>query len=187
MADWFTNAELSAILDGNVAYTSDQLEDARADAQADIEDACGVTFTPQAFTEVIDGNGTAYLHLDAVPLLTVSAVTLDGADVLASATLDIDGGYLYRAAGWPFGARNVTVTGTAGYVAPPRPIVKAGRMLAKRYLTSTKISDRATSVSNADGVTEYLVVAGRGGAEFDVPYVNTVVRRYALGPGRMIY
>lgn len=182
MADWFTIAEARAVKPlEKVIYTDALIVAARALAQSAIEDACGVAFTPTAFTgQVVYANGGADIFLRP-RLLTVTTVTQAGTAVTLTDVEVGPDGVAYRPNGWPAG--RLVVAGTYGYAAPPERVKRAAIQLAKRYLVDTPINDRTTSLTTVDGNTERFVTAGLGTTLFDVPEVNAVVQLYGVRPG----
>jgi hypothetical protein len=184
--DWFTLDELRAFLPPSPVYADDQLIEARTVAQSALEDACGLSFTPAPFSETLDGPGGSDLYLDTHRVLSIDSVTSAGASVLPAVEFDTDEGLLYNVGGWSFERRDIIVTGVAGYLTPPKRVRRAGLLLAKRYLVVTQVSDRATSHTDSNGATEFLITAGVRGMVFDVPEANAVVQQYGIRKGRMI-
>ncbi len=181
----FTVAEARRIkpLDNATAYPTGLVVAARTLAETALEDECGVPFVPTYFRERIDGRGRTDLLLPIVRPLTITAVTIDGTalsgDDLAALEL-YDDGRIYREAGWSAGRRNVIVTGTHGYAFAPARVGHAAIRLAKWALVDSPVSDRATSLTTEDGMTQFLVTGGTRRAVFDLPACNAVVERYGI-------
>lgn len=171
-------------LDNVTLYLDADITAAGEMASEALENACGVTFTPRAFTETFDGTGRSELFLKTTLPLTVTSVTLNG--VAVSPTLYPDG-TLYLASGWSATSRrNIVVTGTAGHATCPARVARAALLLAKRWLVDSPVNDRTTVFTNYEGATERFVTAGVGSALFDIPEANAVVAAYSLQAGLMV-
>lgn len=184
----FTLSEARAIapLSDTAAYTTADLLANRTAVEQSLEQECGVAFVPRYTVETVDGSGGTTLMLSkplirGVRSVTVSGVAL-GASDLALVAVNAVGG-LYWAAGWPWGASNVTVGYEHGFQAPPSEIRRAGLMLAKMWLVGRRnpIDDRAVTFSATEGGTYSLAVAGRGGSSFGHPDIDVAVQRYSYG------
>lgn len=183
----FTLAQARAVkpLD-NVTKYPDAAVQAAGDLATDaLEHACAVHFTPTSFSEVLDGNGRCDLMLWTAKPTAIASATVAGLDVTSTVLVYSDG-RVYRPNGWACGRQNVTVTGTAGWpVCPPR-VARACLLLAKRFLVDSPVNDRATTLINEDGTTQYLVTAGVRSALFDIPEANAVVQDYGLQQGYLV-
>lgn len=163
-------------------YPSADLAWGRTVAEAALEDACGVAFVPRYGRDKFDGPGTNDILLPP-RLLSVESVTVGGTTVDVSTLELYRDGRLYNPAGWTEGRRNVVVKFTHGYRSPPPRVGRAARLLAKRFLVQTPVSDRAISMTNEDGAIQYMVTAGVRGAVFDVPEANAVIQEYGVAQG----
>lgn len=77
------------------------------------------------YTAKLDGDGGTDLFLPQLPLVEVTAVSVDGSaltvdDEITAKTLIVENGpgILHRPSGWPVGRRNIEVTYRAGFVLP---------------------------------------------------------------------
>lgn len=185
---WWLLAEIRAVRPLEQAqYTDARLEAARQLVQADLEVACGVRFTPTVIeTTVIRG---ACFHSSSTIVLpprprAITALTVEGQPATVPTGLEYDAsGVVWSPTAWPSG--RLRITASHGYDAPPTEVKRVAMMLAKRVLVDSPGNDRATSITNPDGTNEFLLVAGRGGARYDLPAANAAVRRYGV-TGAMI-
>jgi hypothetical protein len=172
-------------------YPTADLITARTLAEDALEHACGVAFVPRYFRTKVDGSGGADVLLPPRPL-TVTSVIVGASSASAGTTLTADeladlelydDGRVYNPTGWAQGRHNVEIKGSHGYVTPPARVGRAARLLAKRWLVDTPMSDRATSIRNDDGSMQFFVTAGVRDMLFDVPECNVIVDDYGLNSG----
>jgi hypothetical protein len=177
----FTIAQLTAIKPGSQTWTTAQMEEKRIEVEQAIEDQAGVAFVPRYSYETFDGPGSLSILLKPRTRVIRSATiagTAVSADELAELTY-VAAGSTYGVT-WTFGYGNVTIGYEHGYDNPPGRIKNAALMLAKSELVQGPVDDRAATFSSADGGTYGLVVAGRGGSHFGLPYVDTAVEDYSI-------
>jgi hypothetical protein len=180
----FNTSELRALsaLSDTVKYPAVDLAAARTMAESALEDVCGVAFVPRYARVTLDGGADDVL-LRPRPR-SVTAVSVGGVAIADLTTLGLyRDGRLYNPAGWTAGRLNVVVKYVHGHAYPPPRVGRAALLLAKRYLVDTPVSDRATSLINPDGTTQWMVTAGVRGALFDIPECNAVVDHYGLSFG----
>jgi hypothetical protein len=151
-----------------VEATDGAIEDARDLAEARIEDACGVAFTPRTITETVtSNNGWALFSKPRV----IELLTVDGEATNTGPYID---GRV------PLASGEHEVSYTYGWEEPPLPIKRAVKLLARHILTvdPSDFDERATSK-----VTEMaawsLVTPGVRGAIFPLPEVNQIVSDYS--------
>lgn len=152
-------------------------------ALREIERACGVAFRPRYAKELLDGTGSKRLLLPRREVTEVLAVEVGGT---ALSTEEVEAltlepiGVVIRAAGWPSGKSNVSITYVHGYdyFPPAETPVRdyAAYLLADR---PSDYSERATQVST-DVATYSLVTPGMRGAQFPLPTVNAFVEQYMV-------
>ena len=186
---YFTIAELRASSSKLTAdkYPDDLVEAARVAAEAAIEDACGVPFVPRYFSQT-GYNTRRSTSLGGLPpfVRSLRSATADGVAVDVSSAVLTNDDEFYLAGYWPTGT--LVLHGEYGYDFVPPRVARAAVMLAGAYLFSpnSAISDRTMRHTNQHGETEIFVVAGRGGALFDIPEVNAVVELYGITRGAMV-
>lgn len=159
----------------------------RTEAEAILEDACGLAFVPRYFRKKVDGNGTTDVFVRP-RLLTVDSVIVGATSAYAGTTLTTneladlelyDDGRLYNSAGWPSGRRNVEVKGSHGYPSLP-PYVASGTLaLVKSLLIDSPTDDRAASLTGEGGTTQLLKADGT----FGIPAADRVVELYGVNHG----
>lgn len=166
-------------LDNTVSYPLESILAARTLAEMALEETCAVAFVPRFHRETLGGKGTTKLFTgQPLPRRVISATiagTALNAGELAELQVDPARGFIWRPAGWPAGERNVVIEYEHGHPSPPANGPRAALLLAKRYLVDSPVNDRATTLINQDGTTQFLVTAGVKGAVFDLPEVNAFV------------
>jgi hypothetical protein len=175
-------------LDDVNRYPDATLIRAREALVSEMSDRAGVKFTGGEFTVTLDGTGNTELFLPVGKPRTITKIVVDGttlsADELATILVDSRAGVLYYPTGWISGRLNVTVTGVSGFAQPPGGLAPALAKGVRHMLVDSPTSDRATSISNEDGTTQNLIVAGYSrGAVFAIPELNVLVeqQRNAFG------
>jgi hypothetical protein len=191
MPSYFTIAEARAMppLGNATKYPDADITAARDTAESALEDACGIAFVPRAFTLTIPARAYTTSTILLPPRTTAITSATDAGVAIDVSLAEFDpSGSVYLPAGWT--ARRISVTGTAGYAAPPLRVKRAALLLTKRLLVDTPVNDRATQITNPGGVSESYVTAGRLLGKqvqmFDVPEINVVVRLYGMRHGDMI-
>lgn len=179
---YFTIAEARAFggLESAAKYSDDRIVAMRTTVEQALEDAIGEAFVPRYTKEPAVGVGQNRLNLDWRPVRAVRSVTASGVAYSPSqiTALTFDNGYLYGSSLWPtYG--NVTVGYEYGHDTPPDRLRRAALTLAKVWLVSGPVDDRATSFTSAEsGGTYAMVVPGRGGSWVGVPEVDAVIGQY---------
>lgn len=179
----FTLAQARAMkpLDNSLKYSDQAIIDAGIAARDALEHACQVFFKPREFTETLPGSGSYSVPLSLPRITEIYGASIDGMASEASFAY----GLLYSGSIWP---RNkvITVQGFAGYeVCPPR-VARASLLLAASYLVPSQMSDRMTSFTNSEGVTERFMTAGIKGTVFGIPECEAVVSDYGISEGLCI-
>lgn len=123
-----------------------------------IEDACGVAFSPRYERDVLRGDGTSILALSKIRPLSLIAVTVDGTSVSTSNfTLHDEGLIEYEGTAFPTSSTgpNVTVTYEHGFPSCPEDVrhemLKACRQEVLRY--TKDLPTDAISQAFPDGPT----------------------------------
>lgn len=169
-------------LDNANKYSTALIERTRAALENEIEVAAGVSMCGREFTLTIDGSSTNELFLPvgrprSITSCVVASATYSNDD-LANLIVDPRQGVIVNAKKWTAGRMNTTVTGVCGFETPPG---QAGFAIAKgvRYmLVDTGSQDRAISVTNEDGTTQNMVVAGLRNSLFAIPELTVLVNQY---------
>lgn len=92
-----------------------------------IEDWCGRKFISQTFTDqVYDGQRDCDLFLKQYPIVSITAVSVDGVALTAGELADEENflayaeeGYIWRSSGWFAKRRGIEITYVAGYATIP--------------------------------------------------------------------
>lgn len=182
----FDQAQLTSV----TTYPSATIEATEASIRAHFHEACGVAFIPTTVTDAYeDGTGARALILPHVKLISVTACiiydsslsiieTFDATD-LADLALYDSGKIVRRSEGlFDEGEKNVKITYKHGYTAVPGPIKRAALIVALDQLVSSNVGDRMTYMSDGS-MTYSMAVAGRGGQEFGIPEVDSILQRYS--------
>ncbi len=173
-------------LDNTTNYTDAALTAMRTTVEDALEDACGCAFVPRYDSATLNGDRTSLLQLTPY-LRRVRWASITTAGVTTALTagellnLSVNPAGFVSGYGWPTGYGNVTVGYEHGMDRPPERVRRAALLLAKVWLVSGPVDDRATSFSSAEtGATYSMVVPGRGGSTFGVPEVDAVVDQYRI-------
>lgn len=175
-------------LDNVNKYPDSLIESAITAVEDALEAACGVSFVPVERVGVrCDGSGTRELFCRHGKPVSVSTVSIsDGTSTqtlsnteLSAIVIDEEAGVLIRRdATWPKGRRNVLVTGVFGMSTPPGLVREAVVKQVRYLLVDSPAQDRALSITNEDGTTSTMVVAGTRGYSFAIPEMNQIVSQY---------
>jgi hypothetical protein len=159
-------------------YPADRLEEVRAEVEADFEAEGHCAFVTRTATEIRSGEGGTQLFVGNPFLQGVSAVTIDGAALTSEQLAEIvcDDTVLYRAAGWPVGIRNITVTYTHGYAETPAPIKRRALKVAADRLVPGELPANATA-QVVDGVN-YRIALTSERNPFGDPDIIATIRRF---------
>lgn len=174
-----TGARALKPLENTTSYPLESILAARTLAELALEETCAIAFVPRYARETLSGKGSTKLFTGRplprrVISATVAGTPLDAGE-LAELQVDAARGFIWRQAGWPLGDRNIVLEYEHGHPSPPANGPRVALLLAKRYLVDSPVNDRATSLINQDGTTQFLVTAGVKGAVFDLPEVNAFV------------
>ncbi len=193
--DLCTLAELKTALGVAPDETADdtRLSELIKIASAQIEGYCSRSFgTEEIQDELHDGNASDSLELDVAPILSVSALSIDGQAVDPAelviypqfVAFPASGEYDVRLRGYarvfPEGRRNVKVSYTAGYEAVPREIADACKIQVA-FLMNTINKQGVTSETNqvVQATTAYS-------QEQLAPATRATCRRYKRARVRVI-
>ena len=181
-------------LDDPTKYPTATLTAMRTAVEQALEDACGVAFVPRYELETFTVDGCAGGLVARWPRITaVRSAMIDGTDITPlSDVLGVREGLIYLHRSWGYGwhhgwghqHRSIVVGYEHGHTAPPARVSRAGLLLARSWLVSGPVDDRAATFSaGADGGTYSLVVPGRNGSVFGLPEVDAVVQQYDMRAG----
>ena len=166
-------------LDNVNRYPDRVLLAARAQLENELSERAGVKFNGGEFTVTLDGNGTSDLFLPIGQPRSITSLKIDDVAIdstaLATVKVDTRQGIVYFPAGFPSGRLNITITGIAGHTQPVGGLPSAMAKGIRYMVVDSPVQDRAISVSNEDGTTQNLVVAGLRGAIFAIPELNVIV------------
>lgn len=172
-----------------VAYPDAEIMNAEAEIREAFEQVCGVAFIPATTEQYLDGSGTSSLLLSQAKVQAITAGVIYDADMVARETFDAtdladlaiypDGRLIRRTEGsWPSGHRNIKLTLVHGYPTCPQEIRRAALKVAIAKLVPSDLGDRATYMSDGN-MTFSLSTAGRFGAEYGLPDVDSTLARYS--------
>lgn len=169
----FTTDRLRTRFPDTTTYPQTTLEEARAFAEEELEDALGYALAPRFAREIFSGNGDTLLRLRPF-VRAIRSITVDGADQ------PLDGytfaGSLLSGPCWQTGVGNVVVGYEHGLDSPPAGASRAALDVATDYLagttggTGTGIDPRATSIVTVDGTMQLVT-----GQRFSLPTVQAFV------------
>jgi hypothetical protein len=166
-------------LDNVNRYPDYLLRNVRAQLEDELSDRAGVKFAGGEFTVTLDGNNKTDLFLSVGQPRSITSITMNDtamtADQLALVKVDTRKGVLYYPNRWTSGRLNVTVTGIAGFTQPVGGLPSAMSKGVRYMVVDSPVQDRAISVSNEDGTTQNMMVAGLRGAIFAIPELNMLV------------
>jgi hypothetical protein len=183
---YFTIAEAKALTE-LASKSAAEIAAGRTLAEQAFEHATGYTFVPRYTRQTLSAVHGTVLRLPKRPLRSIRAIsettsiggtptTLTTTDYAANA----DG--IYRPATWTPGPNNVVVGYEYGADEPPERVKRAVLLLAKTWLTTGPIDDRATGIPT-DGGTIPLLTPGIRGSTFGIPEVDAVVEQYGVRQG----
>lgn len=177
-----TLADIDANLNkaGAAATYSTETKAAARDAATDAFEAeAGVAFTPRYRRATLDGSSDFDLYLPTPRVLSITAGSLNGAALSAGelGELQVEGGSVYREAGWGTGRRSVTLAWEHGHRTPPADVSRAVAVLAASLLKDGPFDDRGYGVTDEGGAVR-LLTAGISGAAFSIPDVESALARH---------
>lgn len=176
----FTVADFRAFEGAKFANTSTwptaRIEEAREQAEEELETWCEVAFVPRGHREMLLGDGTADLWLSKKRVRAVLSATVDGSAVaVGDLTLWGQDGRVVHPTTWTDDGV-VVVHYTHGWDACPAPVKRALMLLAMDKLVPSNIEDRTITFTDELG-TRQLAVAGRE-RPFGIPEVDAVAWKY---------
>jgi hypothetical protein len=187
----FTLAEARATrpLDNVSLYPEAAIVAMRNRVEQALEDVCEVAFVPRYYRETVTGNGTSTLSTRWPKIRAVRSVEGNYGTFNTELTADDLAGLVLSPAGavwgygWTFGYQ-WTIAYEHGHDRAPERVRRAALLLARSWLVSGPVDDRASTFNaGADGGTYSLVVPGRGGSYFGLPEVDATVQEYNLRLG----
>jgi hypothetical protein len=177
-------------LDDVNRYPDALLIKARTELENELNARAGVNFVGGEFTVTVDAPHSRELFLPIGRPQSLSSVVINGAALSASDVADIVidprsgslwrrwGWHIYGIDGWLKTRMNITITGVSGFSQPVGGLSNAIAKGVRHMVVDSPTSDRATSISNEDGTTQNLIVAGYSrGAMFGIPELNTLVEQ----------
>jgi hypothetical protein len=180
----------SQALTNTTNYPDSKLIAARNLAEQAFEDVANVAFVPRYALESVDGRGTTFLMVThrKVQVVRSASIAYYGypATVLTTddlAAVRVTGlRRLQWTSQWSPGYRNVTVGYEHGYDRAPLRVAQAVALLAKNWLLTGPIDDRALQLA-ADGATMSLLTPGVRGSHFGIPEVDQALKDYGYPDG----
>lgn len=163
-------------------YSAAAIRAARDEATSWLEQAAGVSFSPRAAVEYLNGDGTRSLLLANAPIVEISAVAIDG-DWLDTADLEDvliyeDSGILHRDLGWDIGNQNVTVEYVHGMATVDPKVKRAAMMLAVEAIVTSGVPSRAMTQSSDLGEFRISLANVDAGRPTGIPEVDAVIALY---------
>lgn len=172
----FTLQELAAVKPSNQTWTAATMADMRTTVEQAVEEEYGTALVPRYRLETFSGDSTDVLRLRG-PILDVRSITVSGT-ALDAGTLDllyINDSFLTGYT-WPWGSGNVTVGYEYGLAFPPQRVRQAAIRLARTWLVSGPVDDRALGAASPDGSFSFgLATPGRNGSVFGLPELDQIV------------
>lgn len=179
---------LDTLVGNETTYPDAAITEGIAWAKVVIDDYCGTSFEPEAFTVTVPGTGTAHLRPtwpDGHAVLfiqTITACTVDGTAVADVSGWGVrDGSVVVRDTGTftaPTVGDNVVLSGTAGVAAVPADIAWCARTLARQYVLelNSKVPKRELTGGESSGFG-LMAQAGGIGRPTNLPDVNARLAR----------
>ena len=172
----FTLAELSALKPGNLTWSASTMAEMRTTVEQSVEDEYGTALVPRYRYETLSGHPNEALKLRA-PVRAIRSASVNGVALDQSALdgLYVTGGYVtgYQ---WAYGIGNVVVGYEYGLDDPPRRMRQAALRLARQWLVSGPVDDRALGAVSPDGNFSFgLATPGRGGSIFGLPDLDAAI------------
>lgn len=148
----YTNADLvSAITDGEVQPFEVRPEWIQ-EAMEEVDRKTSMCFRPVNFEDKVDGNALIRVFTHCFPLLEVTRVEVDGAD-LAPSNYVVNkrtGSVTMKIGAFPEGFQNVLVEGVSGYNKAPPLIEKIATLIVAKTALSAKCGPLVDSESIGD-------------------------------------
>jgi hypothetical protein len=183
---YFTIAEAKALTELASKSAAD-IAAGRTLAEQAFEHATGYTFVPRYTRQTLSAVHGTVLRLPKRPLRSIRAISettsLGGTpDTLTTTDYAATEDGIYRPGTWTPGPNNVVVGYEYGADEPPERVKRAVLLLAKTWLTTGPIDDRATGIPT-EGGTIPLLTPGIRGSTFGIPEVDAVVEQYGVRQG----
>lgn len=185
----FSIPEARAIrpLDNATTYTTARIVEMRTLVEDALERELGYALVPRYALDWLDyfAGGSAWGEIPlrpyttAVRTLTIDGVAATGMTLRRPGTVTPTLRYTTGFARWS----DALVGLEHGQPVVEAEATQAALTLAKTWLVSGPVDDRATAASTADGFTYALATPGRGGSIFGVPMVDSFVQRASLRAG----
>jgi hypothetical protein len=199
---YFTVAQLRAY-DSSLSlskYSYDQVVEARMSAESEFERICKRAFVPRFGRETLTGDGTEQLWLDRPDITSITKLTVDGVDKLASwvtsgrvkVDRDATNMLFFDDGGVWYDLSDIVIEYEHGMKSIPFQIYDKSRQRARHFLTSKNARiDERVSVINAEGFGRFnlatpgmemgfgrYVRAGKGDWYTGVPEIDVVLKDY---------
>jgi hypothetical protein len=148
----YTSADLvSAVTDGEVKPEEIRPEWIQ-EAMEEIDRRTGMCFRPVSFEDKVDGTNLIRVFSRCFPLLDVSRVTVDGADLNPSSYVvnKRTGSVTFKNGVFPEGYQNVIIEGVSGYDRVPPLIEKIATLIVAKTALSAKNGPLVDSESIGD-------------------------------------
>jgi hypothetical protein len=186
----FSVAQARAIrpLDNTTTYTTARIVEMRTLVEDALERELGYALVPRYSLDWLEQWGSAWGAWGEMPLrpyttavrtLTIDGVAATGMTLRRPGTVTPTLRYTTGFARWS----DALVGLEHGQPVTEAEATQAALTLAKTWLVSGPVDDRATAASTADGFTYALATPGRGGSIFGVPMVDSFVQRASLRAG----
>jgi hypothetical protein len=172
----FSIADLIAVQPSNFTWTAAQMEQMRTTVEDAIEEHYGTALVPRYRREKVSGDGTTLLGIPG-PIRAIRDITVNGTalDAATIAALYLKDGWLSGYT-WTAGIGNIIVGYECGLDEAPGRIRQDAVRLARQWLVSGPIDDRALGAASPDGQFSYgLATPGRNGSIFGLPDLDAVV------------
>lgn len=155
-------SDVQAYLGDSAASSAAVLGTLIQNASAFIEQFCNRTFAIANYTETRNGNGGNRLFLMNGPIVTVTAVSVDGQTVAAAPSVTANGwvnddSIVYLRGGcFTRGVQNVTVAYSAGFAATPADVSQACiELVAEKFAKRNRI-DKASETLGTQQTQAYI-------------------------------
>lgn len=171
-------------LDNATTYPTADIVAMRTTVEQAIEEQYGTALVPRYRRETFSGNGSTLLQLSgpvrAIRTITVNGTALGSTDIAA---LYLQNGWL-SGYSWTAGIGNITVGYEYGLDGPPGRVRQDAIRLARQWLVTGPVDDRALGTASPDGSFSFgLATPGRNGSIFGFPDLDAVILSspYRLG------
>lgn len=165
-----------APLNDTSKYPDEKITAMRTTVEDAIEEEYGTALVPRFRRETFNGSGTTMLRLRD-PVRAIRSASVGGVDLSVAelAAITTQHGFLAGYT-WAAGIGNVSVDYEYGLDRPSERLKMDAILLARQWLVSGPISDRALGVAAPDGGFSFgVAVPGRNGSFFGFPDLDAVI------------